>query len=292
MVGKPSHHLPTTKCSASDPEELQSAAALLESNLFVRASELLDRVTIAAKDTNGRIKWITLDPSYHSVLVRTAIATVKANSPKHSVASIKEALFTILLDILNGKQQQAFFTQLKREGPTKREPHKLSHPARRGSQTTASRKVNITPPLPPPPPALPPPAAPHASNHDTLCTLAPPENNPPSNTSPPSAPPQDHPPTLAHDSSAEDVEGLITQMENSTQEKLDIEAMLMEDLMEFERLNAELNSSKRDVKTTCTVPRKKASNAATASAAPEPSRPTTRQALKGRLKHTPRLNRI
>ena len=103
------------------------------------------------------------------MLVRTAITTVKANGPKHSVASIKEALFTILLDILNGKQQQGFFTPLKREGPTKREI-KWSHPACKGSQVTAS-KVNTTPPVPTPTPST----APQVSNHNIPCTLSPPK---------------------------------------------------------------------------------------------------------------------
>ncbi|KAF8269148.1 hypothetical protein EI94DRAFT_1699719 [Lactarius quietus] len=41
---------------------------------------------------------------------------VKACGPKHSVASIKEALFLFLLDILNGKLQQEFFFQSGQEG--------------------------------------------------------------------------------------------------------------------------------------------------------------------------------
>ena len=120
MVDKPSHLHPTTHLVQN---EAQLAAAILETNLFIRASDLIDKVTIAAKDSSGTIKWITLDPMYHSILVRTAITTVKANGPKHSIASIKEALFTVLLDILNGKQQQAFFTQLERESVTKRKTH-------------------------------------------------------------------------------------------------------------------------------------------------------------------------
>jgi hypothetical protein len=47
---------------------------ILEKNLYVRAGELWNKTTIAAKDANGRVKWITLDPHYHSILVRTIIA--------------------------------------------------------------------------------------------------------------------------------------------------------------------------------------------------------------------------
>ncbi|KAI9462802.1 hypothetical protein BJY52DRAFT_1210586 [Lactarius psammicola] len=88
--------------------EVQSAVAYLEKSLFVRASELLARVTVAAKDASGKVNWVTLDSAYHSVLVKTAVAVVKTNGPNHSVASIKEALFIFLLDVLNGKPQSGF----------------------------------------------------------------------------------------------------------------------------------------------------------------------------------------
>ena len=42
--------------------EVQSATALLEERLFIRTSELLARVMVAAKDISGRISWVTLDP--------------------------------------------------------------------------------------------------------------------------------------------------------------------------------------------------------------------------------------
>jgi hypothetical protein len=83
----------------------------LEGSLFVRASELQDRVMVVAKDTSGRISWAMLDSAYHSLLIQTAITAAKADGLKHSIASIKEALFIFLLDILNGKPQQSFFIQ-------------------------------------------------------------------------------------------------------------------------------------------------------------------------------------
>ncbi len=55
------------------PTEIQSAAAYLEKSLFIGAGELVTRVTVAAKDANGKIYWVNLDPAYHSVLVKTAI---------------------------------------------------------------------------------------------------------------------------------------------------------------------------------------------------------------------------
>jgi hypothetical protein len=88
-------------CNAQD--HVQKVVIMLEKNLYVRASELWNKTTIAAKDASGRVKWVTLDPHYHSILVRTAITTVQANSPSHSIASVKEALFVYLLDIIDGK---------------------------------------------------------------------------------------------------------------------------------------------------------------------------------------------
>lgn len=74
--------------------------------MFIRTSELPNRVTIAAKDTSRRVKQVTLDPTFHTTLMRTAI---KAISPSHSVASIKEALFIFLISIINGKASGLFF---------------------------------------------------------------------------------------------------------------------------------------------------------------------------------------
>ena len=42
--------------SHSTHNEVHSAVTLLEKNLFVRASELLDRVTVAAKDASGKVR--------------------------------------------------------------------------------------------------------------------------------------------------------------------------------------------------------------------------------------------
>ena len=250
--------------------------------MFIKASELINRVTIAAKDANSRVRWVTLDPMYHSTLVRTAIAATKANGPSQSIASIKEALFILILDILNGKQKQFFFRQLEQERPPKGDGRSSTQPNQKGSQATIG-KTNIPPP---PPPLCPPPLA----NKDSTI-LTPPgippmtaavviNKNPPLKNSPPLAPLQAHPPLQA----LPDSESLSEDAEIS-----EIEAQLMKDLEEFTRLDAIVSSSKQVPKDIGTTSQKKDNNAA---AVPAPSRPTTRQALKGHLKHTPRLDRI
>lgn len=91
---KTSLHTPPTmhKCQI----EVQLTIAVLEESMFIRTSKLLAREIVAAKDTNGRISWVNLNPVYHSILVWMAIAAAKANGLKHSTTSIKEALFTFL----------------------------------------------------------------------------------------------------------------------------------------------------------------------------------------------------
>ncbi|KAH6914960.1 hypothetical protein BKA70DRAFT_560664 [Coprinopsis sp. MPI-PUGE-AT-0042] len=119
---------------ATVPTEAESALTALEKSLFVRASELLARVTVAAKDENGRICWVTLEPAYHSVLVKTAVAAVKASGPSHCVASIKEALFTFLLAILNGRPQDKFLASKEVESKTNRANRERKRLARKRSR--------------------------------------------------------------------------------------------------------------------------------------------------------------
>jgi hypothetical protein len=45
-------------------------------------------VTVTVKDMSCMVRWVTPDPTYHSVLVRTSITAV--NSSIHSVASIRD----------------------------------------------------------------------------------------------------------------------------------------------------------------------------------------------------------
>jgi hypothetical protein len=95
-----------------------------------------------------------LDSAYHSLLIQTAITSAKADGPKHSIASIKEALFIFLLDILNRMPQQSFFIQPELERISRRDHTKDHHNHRRpvwkGSQTT-NRNNEAPPPSSPPP---------------------------------------------------------------------------------------------------------------------------------------------
>ena len=286
MLDKPTHLHFTTHLVRN---EAQSAAAILEANLFIQARDLISKITIAAKDANGMIKWITLEPTYHSILVRTAITTVKANGPSHTVSSVKEALFTILLDILNGKQQQTFFTQPEREKATRKKPHESVPLARKGSQTTASS----VPILPPPPPSMLPHT--HESDHGSD-TVSPPDKPLPTlgaesadrptskpHRTPPAPPPpvsQPHAPkpsvTLA------ELEEMGRQLERTLRED-DVECEdLLEAIPEEEERTAHLAAHSNGSLTTkqpTGLGRKNTGSAPLAT-----THPKTRQASKGRFK--------
>jgi hypothetical protein len=153
-----------SNASHNAPDHVQAVVIILEKNLFVRASELWNKTTIAAKDAGGRVKWVTLDPRYHAILVRTAIATVKANSPNVLIASIKEALFVYLLDIINGKPQQSFFMHLEGEKGITEEVLKRRQPDRKRNQASNRKDSGGAPP-----PAGPqPPLHTHAPNPSSL----------------------------------------------------------------------------------------------------------------------------
>ena len=228
---------------------------------------------------------------YHSILVRTAITTVKANGPKHSIASVKEALFTVLLDILNGKQQQAFFTQLERESVTKRKTHERTRSARKGSQTTASSDPT------PPPPSLT--AAPHTqeSDHKSDTALPPDEPLPTSVAKSarrpiPKLSPKPPPPTLvplptpsppapqthAPDTSKieAELEEFCRQLESSLQEDVECENLLKTIPEEEERGAAHPIGSSKFKQTV--------GQATTGNTILTTTHPKTRQATKGRLK--------
>ncbi|KAH9068428.1 hypothetical protein EDB83DRAFT_2376463, partial [Lactarius deliciosus] len=104
---------------------LESAVAYLEKSLFIRASELLARVMVAAKDASGKVNWVTLDSVYHSVLVKTAVGR----------PSIKEALFIFLLGVLNGKPQSGFFASKEVESKSNRANRERKRLARKRSQS-------------------------------------------------------------------------------------------------------------------------------------------------------------
>jgi hypothetical protein len=207
--------------------EVQSAVTLLEKSLFVKASELLDKVTVAAKDTSGRIRWVTLSSTYHSILVRTAIAAVKANGPKHSVASIKEALFIFLLDILNGKPQQGFFSQPNQEHT--REYQKQVRPARKQNQAS-SREVDTHPP----PPLLP---TPRLHSPGPLSPLDEPILLTPSKDTQTSKPKPNLPPLVPPLPSPTPVNvgPLPSSMQDApmSPEQLEVEELIMQDLQEI-----------------------------------------------------------
>ena len=56
------HILEQSRSVATAPAVVQTIVTLLEKSLFVKASELVEKVTVAAKDANGRVRWLTGHP--------------------------------------------------------------------------------------------------------------------------------------------------------------------------------------------------------------------------------------
>lgn len=255
-----SHHNTTQGTS----NRVHSALHLLKKNLFVRASKLLIKVTIAAKEPSGRIKWVTLDPSYHSILVRTAIATVKPNrnGTLHSVASIKEALFIFLLNILNGKPQHCFFSQAEQEQDTGRGTnHKPMQPIRKVSRTPNSKPSTTPQPLPQPPP-------PHTHilrSHPKPPTLLPP-TPPPAPTTTADPPPVS--PTWKPNIMEELLHFTETLHQLEQSDKIECEALL-EEAMEIEEKKGKAGC-KAMVNTKVTQPTKRKMTSNTSSTTTHP----------------------
>jgi len=131
----------------SVPTETESVVRILESYLFVRASDLLAGVTLASRDPEGAIAWASFDPTYHSKLLKAAIATVKgAQTGDHTTLAIKEGLFIFILDILNGRPQADFFStkEIERRGNrANRERKRLARKRQRAARRERAREAGL-----------------------------------------------------------------------------------------------------------------------------------------------------
>jgi len=96
------------------------AKEVLINNIFVRSEELIANIVLAMKDpVSGAYIWITLTKPFHSTLVTCSsrVANLGWGDVTVSLATVKEALFEYLLDLLNGKTAKDFFDaqKLKRD---------------------------------------------------------------------------------------------------------------------------------------------------------------------------------
>ena len=88
--------------------------------LFVSREKLLEHVTLAQKDLEGRISWVEFDASFHSHMVKVALAIFD----KPPLPMAKRALFTFILEVLNLEPVEPFFAQK----PAAEKPHGTTAP--------------------------------------------------------------------------------------------------------------------------------------------------------------------
>ncbi|KAF8241188.1 hypothetical protein K440DRAFT_637797 [Wilcoxina mikolae CBS 423.85] len=117
-----------------------SARDMLNKCLFVRTSDLLVKITSAAKSVDGKFFWVTLDKQYHSVLVKTALAIASRSELTFPIGLLKEELFSHLLQILNGEPQSDFFCSQKIEAKANRANRERKRLARKRSRAAARER--------------------------------------------------------------------------------------------------------------------------------------------------------
>ncbi|KAM6497497.1 hypothetical protein JOM56_007970 [Amanita muscaria] len=128
------------------PTASESAKRHLEADLFVRAEELLTKIVMATR-VGEEYTWVTLDPKFHSLIVKTAVTLVNSGSSgHHPVAAIKVALFSFLLDILNGRPQDSFFARKEikhKANRANRERKRLARKRSRAAKRERDREAKL-----------------------------------------------------------------------------------------------------------------------------------------------------
>ncbi|KAF8248492.1 hypothetical protein K440DRAFT_679728 [Wilcoxina mikolae CBS 423.85] len=117
-----------------------SARTMLNKCLFVRTSDLLKQVTSAAKTSDGKFFWITLEKHYHISLVKTALAIANQSGLTFPSGLLKEELFSHLLLVLNGQPQDDFFDKKKIETKGNRANQERKRLARKRSRAAARER--------------------------------------------------------------------------------------------------------------------------------------------------------
>ncbi|KAK5997495.1 hypothetical protein PT974_02858 [Cladobotryum mycophilum] len=127
--------------------EVDSTLYILNAAMFVRASDVLTNIVSATKDVSkGKIIWITLNKSFHSIMLKTAVTAVRCSETgTHGMEAIKEAFFTFLLEILNGRPQADFFDKKKIEAKgnrANRERKRLARKRQRAAVRERKREAS------------------------------------------------------------------------------------------------------------------------------------------------------
>jgi len=96
---------PTSSSKVPGPNKTttHSPREIFEANLFIDVNFLLTNIVIATKSPDGLIDWIELKPEFHSSLVKCVLRLVSKHTATFKTASVKEALFPFLINLLHGR---------------------------------------------------------------------------------------------------------------------------------------------------------------------------------------------
>jgi len=75
-------------------DQKEAVRDVLDTHLFVRATDLLTKVVAASKGNGGQIFWITLQREFHSTSVKTVLAIASKLGVTYPIGLLTEALFT------------------------------------------------------------------------------------------------------------------------------------------------------------------------------------------------------
>lgn len=114
---------------------------------FLSRANLLANTISAQKAEDGKLSWVEFTPPFHSHLVKCAIALVP-----HPVHKVKKVMFVYILELLNGKGDQAFFDLQKagrKVNNAQREKRRLARKRSRAAKWERDREAAKAATLPP-----------------------------------------------------------------------------------------------------------------------------------------------
>src|SRR6267154_4537481 len=139
---------------------------IIEANLFVNVDFLLLNIISATKGPDSLIDWIELKPEFHGSLVKCALRLVSRHTATSKPTSVKEALFTFLVNLLNGRTPHTPFFATKKAVLPSSNNAVTAHAVIHASHTVMPASsvadapedtdaiIDKTPPMLPPPPTV------------------------------------------------------------------------------------------------------------------------------------------
>ena len=119
---------------------------LFRKRWFLQRDDLLTRVHTAVKATDSDVvERVTLEPSFHSELVKMAVRLVTTSGylPRDQLVRVKKVLFTFLLEIINGSSGSSFFALQQGETKDNRASREIKRLARKRQRAAARERTRM-----------------------------------------------------------------------------------------------------------------------------------------------------